>query len=140
MQCPPSIHDSFIYEFHYIYLYTISHHPLHHIHIHTACINISLHPYTMHVNTYVTNVSIFSVGSTQKVCQFSYTPTTWNLTCYFPLTCHGFSQSSGIGMAPNHAPITAPCPGTLTASSTPPSALRSNTQSPKQHLLIITNL
>lgn len=27
------------------------------------------------------------------------------------ITCHGLSQSSGIGQAPNQAPITAPCAG-----------------------------
>ena len=33
--------------------------------------------------------------------------------------CHGRSQSSGIGMAPNQSPIKAPLPPKLTQPSTP---------------------
>lgn len=77
---------------------------------------------------------------THSLCRFLYTLTTRYPRRYFPLTCHGLSQSRGMGMAPNHAPITAPCPGTLTANSTPPIALRPNTPSPKQRFNLSINL
>lgn len=39
-------------------------------------------------------------------------------------TCQGRSQSSGIGQAPNQAPITAPCAGRQSINSKGPFGLR----------------